>query len=693
MKIDLHVHTKKIAQGDPITRNIESKDFRNKMIESGVGIVAITNHYEFDMKQYNEFKDYDGRYIILPGVELDVLSPSDYKVQANIIAHPNDADLLEEELKKINNQFNRIKYKDLLNKFDKEKWIIYLDYKNSGNTSWTPNDMIKAISDFKHSLVITDTNKATTLQVLNSNNFKALIGSDVMDWKQYVSESNKLLFTNFKIESYNIFWSVLKNNLIDSSTIFSKISTKTFNDLKMDGSNSNGDYTVNGITIKDGVNIFMGPKRTGKSMILKKIHKREKNSIYYESSNKEQNIENLKKTLLNKDIFNDHKLEINAILKELLDYEDVKFNKFHDFYKHVYSKTKVSFHNKWNINSIDNIQSEEQKREIELLKQASGSLKSIYVDLQELNISCDDWLEKSEFILNELWEKLKNIYKNTWKNNFKKSIKEGIDELLKKNNGTFSKPISVGFLDRYNAKRNFKINLEKLINLQVILSKNIKEYNVPKRTAVHAKQNIIIPNIKKCDNYTKFKGKKRKIELIIKSIKQYEKAPFSVNITEVVKSLKEFKQDNEYWVEEVIISDSSGNESFSNGEKAHMLLDEELSKDVEYYILDEPSVFLSRESIIDFLLPKISDLVKFGKRIIIATHNSSMGLNTIPINYIYRKYNNRDECDTYIGSVWERKFVNVKNNNDTLTFANEIMGNFEGSAEHFEFRKEIYERN
>lgn len=57
MKIDLHCHTKKIKKGDPITRNVSSDVFSEKIQNADVKIVAITNHNAFDLQQYNELKD------------------------------------------------------------------------------------------------------------------------------------------------------------------------------------------------------------------------------------------------------------------------------------------------------------------------------------------------------------------------------------------------------------------------------------------------------------------------------------------------------------------------------------------------------------------------------------------------------------------------------------------------------------
>ena len=56
MKIDIHVHTKKIKSGDSITRNIDATQFLNIIKQTDVKILAITNHNHFDFSQFNEFQ-------------------------------------------------------------------------------------------------------------------------------------------------------------------------------------------------------------------------------------------------------------------------------------------------------------------------------------------------------------------------------------------------------------------------------------------------------------------------------------------------------------------------------------------------------------------------------------------------------------------------------------------------------------
>lgn len=57
MKIDLHCHTRKIKDGDPVEREISPEEFNKKMIENEIKIVAITNHNCFDIEQYKKIKE------------------------------------------------------------------------------------------------------------------------------------------------------------------------------------------------------------------------------------------------------------------------------------------------------------------------------------------------------------------------------------------------------------------------------------------------------------------------------------------------------------------------------------------------------------------------------------------------------------------------------------------------------------
>lgn len=97
MKIDLHCHTKKIKKGDPITRNVSSDVFSEKIQNADVKIVAITNHNAFDLQQYNELKDKVRENCdVWPGIELDAFGDQKkkdkpVKFHLIVVANPIEA--------------------------------------------------------------------------------------------------------------------------------------------------------------------------------------------------------------------------------------------------------------------------------------------------------------------------------------------------------------------------------------------------------------------------------------------------------------------------------------------------------------------------------------------------------------------------------------------------------------------------
>ena len=74
MKIDIHTHTKKCKSGDAPTREIAPSVFRDALLSTDVGIVAVTNHNVFDLNQFEEILTaIDNEIQVWPGIELDVL--------------------------------------------------------------------------------------------------------------------------------------------------------------------------------------------------------------------------------------------------------------------------------------------------------------------------------------------------------------------------------------------------------------------------------------------------------------------------------------------------------------------------------------------------------------------------------------------------------------------------------------------
>lgn len=695
MKIDLHLHTKAIAKGDPESRNITPEDFKEKMKDAGIGIAAITNHYYFDKSQYEEMKDDD--YILLPGVELDILLEDGRKVQANVITDPKKAEWLEKILKnEIKNNIKPLDYQDFLDKFNTEKNIISLDYKN-GDMRWKPKDMEKAIADFEKAFVLADANNANTFMVLNTNDFDALIGTDIRNWDQYKKEAEKLINTPFKIDNYEIFWTFLKQKgKIKIKEIFENISFRKFKGIKMENSNPVGeDYSIESLSIKERVNVIFGEKRTGKSQILNYLRKATKNNhSFYVSSEKKDAIEELKKELFSENLFDNEKKEWKEIIKKILNFKEKKFIKFHEFFQWKKGEWKITFHNNFDTNRINPNDDPKIEEKIKSVKNLVSYLKKSDEEISKLNMKNEKWKEHLENILKKSWEIYKECHIKAWKRDFNIKIKNNIDKFLQKNKGITACPGKIGLVERFNEKNRFKNLMKKMNNFKSESEQKIQKFEIPKRKEVWAVQKLFTIDFENMKNIDLFKNRVTKIKGINKKLKKIKKI-FDFDINILVKSFNELSSNPEdYIFEKMVIIDQNKSSWFSNGEESHMLLQQALSKDKEYYLLDEPAVFLSKESITEFLLPEINNLVRKKKKIVIATHNNSMGINTMPINYILRKYKgDNSECQTYTGSIWTKEFKNIKDDSDTLDFKDEIISSFEGSERHFNFRKVVYSEN
>jgi len=687
MRIDLHIHTKKNNKGESNKINIDSEKFKKKLKDAGVGIAAITNHYKFDKEQYYEFCDSD--FLLLPGVELDILIENK-RVQANVIASPNDIDMFCEILNEIDNEKAPIKYEDFIKKFNIKKWIISLDYKNS--TAWDEKYMRDVIKRMDKAFVIADVNNSETLMVLNANNFNALLGSDIKNWDDYESKSKKLVKTKFIIDDYDNFWLILKNETTNIKNLFKNFNYKVISKIKTYEDNDKK-YEISNLEIIEGVNIIFGPKRTGKTKILESLDDQLKNSVLYSSSDKEVDIDKIKKELKSENYFIDEKEAFKKEFYEILEYkENIHFN-FHSFYKYIGKKSIIKLNN-WEIKKIIDPNIDKKNNFSELTLKISKKIRDTKNMFEENEIcNYDNWKEESDIILKLFWDKWKDFNKEWLIYKLKTKIKTKLSKLIKQDRGIYSRPNEINIIERYENKQKLLNLFESIKEKKCVIEKYIRDFEIPGREENKAYQIINFVDFYN-DTSRDFFKKKQFFDKIVKNI---AKLKIEDDFQKLISELNEWNKNNNYliWNERVVIKDKHNNSDFSNGEKSHLLLKYYLSDEKkEYFLLDEPDAFLSKESIIDFLIPKISDLAEKRKTILITTHNSSIGINTIPVNYIYRKYSNgKDECQTYIGSIWQKEFINMTDKNDKLEFKNEIIGAFEGSEKHFNFRKGIYETN
>ncbi|MBK7289171.1 MAG: hypothetical protein IPI78_02360 [Chitinophagaceae bacterium] len=94
----------------------------------------------------------------------------------------------------------------------------------------------------------------------------------------------------------------------------------------------------------------------------------------------------------------------------------------------------------------------------------------------------------------------------------------------------------------------------------------------------------------------------------------------------------------------------------SNGESSMVLLHNELMKDKEIYLIDEPEKSLGNDYISEVIVPLIKERAKSGKKLIIATHDANIAVRTLPYNSIYREHDINGYY-TYSGNPFSNSLI------------------------------------
>ena len=139
------------------------------------------------------------------------------------------------------------------------------------------------------------------------------------------------------------------------------------------------------------------------------------------------------------------------------------------------------------------------------------------------------------------------------------------------------------------------------------------------------------------------------------------------------------------------ICDENGMEyTASNGEQGILLLQRALQKEADAYFLDEPELGMGGSYIDANIRPLIVNLAKQRKYVIVATHNANIAVRTLPYTSIFRTHENGKYL-TYIGNPFNDMLVNIADEHDVRSWAEECLHTLEGGNEAFYERRDIYE--
>ena len=706
MRIDLHCHTKKVKTGDAYTRNVTKDKFFQKVIEAEVKIIAITNHNQFDYLQYKEFKDVTEGYCdIWPGVELDIIGKADQKGNCKrghliVIANPKNVELFNTQVQELVNdedvntfQIGVKKVYETLGKcdciyiphFHKEPKLSDEDIQELGELLPDSSRLFKETSDYR------------SLGVFSNFDYSVIIGSDVQDWDKY--EISKFADIRLPVQTFEQFCLLAKKDVQIIDTLLNQKRKKEIPVSPYKKVNFK-------LPFYEDINIIFGQKGTGKTEILESLKKYYiENGIAMESYKGNEKDSDFSKMLKVNDIIaTPDKLQLDSMRQQFIDIYNWKEELPTSFEKYIsWMETKDNNKNKGRMKITECVHIEEGVRD--------RKLESDYKYLKEFTestfekIDIEKYLDERErtilmLLLEKLCKNINDAKMQKW--NSDKSIKltnwsiDKIKAIADKCSDTISKPSSVGFYDFAMGRFKLFENVEEICSTFSVEDKVEKEYlgNLEEKGDIYIQTRYrMLTKESRTDEFKQGITVLRNCKLVIDGIK---KAALAENISEEVSKFQEFYDDGIKDIGTFIgVSKETALENGeiyrpSNGERGILLMQKLLDSERDAYILDEPELGMGNSYITSNILPKLTDLAKRRKTVIIATHNANIAVGTLTYISILRTHEN-GVYKTYIGNPFYDELRNINDETDTKNWTQESMHTLEGGKNAFYDRKDIYE--
>lgn len=708
MLVDFHCHTKKVKKGESEKRNVTPEVFKSKIENADVKIVAITNHNQFDLKQFeilsNEVKDI---CLVWPGIEIDVqCKENKEKYHLIVICNPDETIEFNNAIHKLFDDKNvdTVLYglNDICEKL-KGLDVIYIPHYHNKRPAISEQERIM-LQDLvgDPARVFIEPRDHKTLGVLVRNDFNAIIGSDVQDWEDY----EKCTFSDLRL-NVGSFSELLLLSKRDSSVVKSLLNQKA--PLSIIGK-PHPSVSLD-LTLYPDINIIFGQKGTGKTELIKSLHsemaKNGRRCQKYIAAERSDDFSMLLSTsgmhvdlsIINADSCKEY-FEAIRNWNEIIPVSLSKYFDWGNTKNNSTNKSRMKITEAFHIESSTNPQVIKHKNDKIVVSDIINKISKIdttyYIGkdksnelkvlLQELLDSITQ-IRKDDIVLLEA-ERLTNY-----------SI-DKIKAIADLKSDTVSRPSSTGLIDFINNRLNLKKAVDAI--LESLLIEEVNErillgYLEDKGKIYINTKYRLLSNDSKAEE---FKGIGiRKLKEIKRKLEEISDRAFSANVVESVNDFNALCEENNITtidcflgVSKQIVTDGNIQYEPSNGEKGILLLQKVLNEDADAYFLDEPELGMGNSYIDAYIRPLLSKLAKQRKYVVIATHNANIAVRTLPYMSIFRAHEN-GEYKTYIGNPFDDRLVNLQDNNDVRRWTDESIRFLEGSREAFYERKDIYESN
>jgi energy-coupling factor transporter ATP-binding protein EcfA2 len=711
VKIDIHIHTKKIKSGDSELREIKPLSFCEIIKKTDVKICAITNHNYFDKKQYDEIVSQSEDYFqTWPGVELDIYENGD-RGHLIVIVNPKYANDFFDSLTKATEGKSAdaffIGIKDAIKIFDPLDPVYIPHYvtKRPSISDEIIQILVENVTNKKR--ILKEVTNLISAGIFVSHGHKSIFGSDIQNWNDYVQVARALPDLRLPVESYEQFCLLLER---DDSTIRTILDKKNHEEISVNPFKE--DNSPIKLKIYNDINILFGSKGTGKTEILKALSKHYNNSGYktsvYESNANSLDLKyDIKGTKLDLTSFS---LDFDKCINEITQVRNstessvVSLIKYFEYFSSNETNKIAKRIKLGNFSLVDNKSLDDKVIEIQSLQ-------------KQLNIF-SEFLKSNnvyeEIIGKELFEKLKSVLlevdakvKVGLNDGFVKSksiklfnhlINTFVSEISKKT-GQPEKPIKTGFLDYASNRIEIEKSVKKIINVMGYKIAPKIEYvgDLGEKGKLFCKTSLVIQDGTITDSALKpvnnvMKTPQKSLAYMFKTILD---ELYSDSLFVKISDLNSIENGGSIAsIEDLILFKRYFELNYtpykpSNGESAMVLLHQELSDNKEIFLIDEPEKSLGNDYISDVIVPLLREHAYSGKRVIIATHDANIAVRTLPYNTIYREHD--ISCyHTYAGNPFSNNLVCQTPGKVDLDWKETSMRKLEGGKEAFGERGEIY---
>lgn len=711
MKIDIHTHTKKVKQGDSENRNVDVSKFTDIINKTDVKILAITNHNHFDYEQYSQFKNsVDGTCQIWPGVEFDIHEEA-RKAHLIAIVNPKNAEAFGKKVSEVigstsADTFN-ITIDDVVSKF-KEFDVIFIAHYHSKKPNLTDKDVDKLVSLVSNpKRVLKEASNSISAGIYINHGHNSIHGSDVQNWDNYVADSKNLPELRLPVESFEQFCLLLDK---DDATIKTILDKKAKEPIQI---TPFGIAELINLEIYNDINILFGSKGTGKTDILKALStyyngKGFKTEVYESNKNKLEDVFDLKGNQFTLDI---EELDIDDCSDELTlirNATEKAVTSLSAYYRYYSDESKNKIAKTIKVNQFTLLDESSPKRNFDevkgYLKQIAEFKSNISTNLKLKEIVGDELLNELDSVIDRVLEKLNSESGNRYIdyktiNFFNKLIQVFVDEISRKT-GQAAKPTKTGFNEYASNRIAIEMAVKKIQeNIAKSISPQIEEVgDLGDKGKLFCQTNLIIQNGTISDSEYKHIQSKTKVpqKSVASQIESISKHIYSNSLFEKIDELKKIESgDTVTSISDLLLFNRhftlNGNAyTPSNGESSMVLLHNELKKDKEIYLIDEPEKSLGNDYISEVIVPLIKEKARIGKRVIIATHDANIAVRTLPYNSIYRLHNVNQSCYTFVGNPFTNNLKCINGAKADLDWKLISMKTLEGGKAAFGERGKIY---